>query len=62
MCQLEATQFTNGTSMEKYWKTVVHTDVTELGGHSECIDCMLKKELCSPCRFKAMVEAITTKE
>ena len=48
--------------MEKYWQTIVRTDVAELGGHSECIDCMLKKELCSPCRWKAMVEETTAKE
>ena len=62
VCQLEITQFASGICMEKYWQTVVHTDVAELGGHSECIDCMLKKELCSPCRWKAMVEETTAKE
>ena len=59
---MEITQFTSGMCMEKYWQTIVHTDVAELGGHSECIDCMLKKELCSPCRWKAMVEETTAKE
>ncbi len=68
VCQLETTQFTNGMSMDDYWKTVVRTDVAELGGHSECIDCILDKaawkpkKLCSPCRWKAMVDATTTKQ
>ena len=62
VCQLEITQFASGMCMEKYWQTIVCTDVAELGGHSECIDCMLKKELCSPCRRKAMVEETTAKE
>ena len=42
VCQLEITQFTSGMCMEKYWQTIVHTDVAELGDHSERIDCMLK--------------------
>ena len=62
VCQLEITQFASGMCMDKYWQAIVHTDVAKLGGHSECIDCMLKKELCSPCRWKAMVEETTAKE
>ena len=40
MCQLEVTQFTNGMSMEKSWKTIVHTDdVTELGMYRRYVMC-----------------------
>jgi hypothetical protein len=68
VCLLETTQFTNGMIMDDYWKTVVSTDVAELGSHSECMDCILDKaswspkKLCSPCRWETMVDATTIKE
>ena len=48
--------------MDNYWRIVIHTDVSDLGCHSECFDCILENELCSPCRWKAIVEATTAKE
>lgn len=59
---LEATQFTEGMNMDKYWRTIVCTDVRDLGCHSECFKCLLENELCSPCRWKAIEETATAKE
>ena len=62
VCLLEATQFIHGMNMDEYWRTIVRTDVGDLGCHSECFDCILDNELCSPCRWKEIVETTTAKE
>ena len=62
VCMLETTQFTEGMNMDKYWRTIVRTDATDLGCHRECMDCVLESELCGPCRWKAIVETTTAKE
>ena len=62
VCLLEATQFIQGIDMDDYWRTIVRTDVQDLGCHSECFNCILDNELCSPCRWKAIVESTAAKE
>ena len=48
--------------MDKYWRTIVCTDIRDLGCHSECFKCLLENELCSPWRWKAIEETATAKE
>ena len=62
VCLLEVTQFTKGMNMADYWSAIIHIDVEELGRHSECLDCRLENKLCSPCRWKTIIESTSAKE
>ena len=49
-------------NMDDYWSIILNTDLHDLGCHWQCLDCNHGNQLCSPCRWKSIVEATSAKD